>query len=539
MIKFKNIFSYLKKYYPIFLFIFVLCVVIKFDYKYGKQCLDSDMASEMVLANQLNKEKILLSENWFYSTEIRILGNVILFKPLLKLFPNNWRLVRTAAQGILLFLTTVSYFYMSSIFKNRNQNLLFATALICPFGFWYMWLGTFSGGYLIWIIVYNFCVGLIFRISLKKCNLLQSVFRWASLILLSFVIGLQSVRGLMNVQVPLLLASFIMLIMYCYKNKYQHFIELHCLQKIKRFFYASLVSVLFSASGYIINAKVLSKIYTYINQNEICWKTFSIHDFFVILQDFLMLWGYPYNYIKKMEIPLFSMNGFLSFFGILLMAIVAIGFILLIKNANSLKIEKQIVCYSCLAAIFVPFFVFTFLKYDNASYFIPGFGMMILGLQIVYSSIDNCMFKKSIGISSLICILCCSINTSKLFVQYSPRSNNKQEKIAELLIRKGYRNCIGKFWTGGNAITELTNGQVEAWIIDNFETRNIYPWLQSKSHINEFPQGKCAVILNKNEMTDEEIDKVSYEDDKVIYADEANIVFEIEDSGKWLLENKQ
>ncbi len=70
-----------KNLIPYLIFLIVWCVIVLFDYKYGKTYLDSDMASEMVLANQLNKEGTLLSTNWYYSTEIRIFGNALLFKP--------------------------------------------------------------------------------------------------------------------------------------------------------------------------------------------------------------------------------------------------------------------------------------------------------------------------------------------------------------------------------------------------------------------------------------------------------------------------
>lgn len=36
----------------------------------GRKYLDSDMASEMILANLLNQEGGVLSKNWFYSTEL-------------------------------------------------------------------------------------------------------------------------------------------------------------------------------------------------------------------------------------------------------------------------------------------------------------------------------------------------------------------------------------------------------------------------------------------------------------------------------------
>lgn len=202
-----------KNLIPYLIFLIVWCVIVLFDYKYGKTYLDSDMASEMVLANQLNKEGTLLSTNWYYSTEIRIFGNALLFKPLLKIFPDNWRLVRTIAQGILLLLTGISYVYMASILNKRRTSVIFATILICPFGFWNMWHGSFSGFYLIWIILFNFGAGLIFRLSYMQDKKILKIIRLIILIILSFLIGLQSVRGLMNLFVPLVLSSLLLLVM--------------------------------------------------------------------------------------------------------------------------------------------------------------------------------------------------------------------------------------------------------------------------------------------------------------------------------------
>ena len=64
--------NFVKKHKEKILFILIWLVVVMFDYKYGKAYLDSDMASEMVLAKQLNTEGVLLSKNWYYSTELRI-----------------------------------------------------------------------------------------------------------------------------------------------------------------------------------------------------------------------------------------------------------------------------------------------------------------------------------------------------------------------------------------------------------------------------------------------------------------------------------
>ncbi|MCI7193052.1 hypothetical protein MR547_07285, partial [bacterium] len=53
---------------------------VAFTALWGRTCLDSDMASEMVLASQLNREGGILSTNWYYSTELRVFCEQLLFK---------------------------------------------------------------------------------------------------------------------------------------------------------------------------------------------------------------------------------------------------------------------------------------------------------------------------------------------------------------------------------------------------------------------------------------------------------------------------
>ena len=526
----------LKKYFPVILFFVVWISVILFDYKYGKAYLDSDMASEMVLATQLNKEGVLLSKNWFYSTELRILGNAILFKPLLRLFPNNFRLVRTFAQAILLFLTSLSYYYLSSVLKNKRLNVYFATIMICPFGFWFMWHGTFSGCYLIWIIAFNFCGGLIYRIALVKDSFLKKTIRFALLILFSFIIGLQSARGLLNLQMPLFIASIIL----CMKEFIESNYKLNEINKLssnlKLFFTSSLISTVFSSFGYLINTKVLSKTYSYVNYNNICWKNFSLQDLLYIAQDFLKLFGYPCTYIHELNVRLFSLNGILSLFGLGLMGIVLLGLIKMAKNMFTLNEEKQIITVSSLMAIVIPFMVFVLFKYDNASYFLPGLGLILLGLEITYNTYEYKNFKPILNGMITLCIFFSSINTWMLFLKNPPRSNAQQVTIANLLVDNGYTSCLGKFWSGGNVITELTNGKVEAWIIDNFKSRNIFPWLQTRQHLSELPQGKCVIIVNKNECETEELNTLKINEDEILYFDDTYVVFTVENVKEWLYE---
>ena len=88
--------EYQKKNTVILSFAALLLLVFNsvFIYRYGRQWLNSDTSSEMVLAKLLANENTLVSRNWYYSTEIRLVYQTIFTMLLFKLFggAGNWAL---------------------------------------------------------------------------------------------------------------------------------------------------------------------------------------------------------------------------------------------------------------------------------------------------------------------------------------------------------------------------------------------------------------------------------------------------------------
>ena len=80
--------------------------------KCGTYFIDADMSSELVLARQLSREGGILSKNWYYSSELRVLNNQLVFAPLFAL-SDNWQLVRTLGTAITLAVMTACYIFMA------------------------------------------------------------------------------------------------------------------------------------------------------------------------------------------------------------------------------------------------------------------------------------------------------------------------------------------------------------------------------------------------------------------------------------------
>lgn len=516
---------------PWLIFFLFWFAAVMLTYRWGTYYLDADMASEMVLAHQLNEEGSFLSTNWFYSSEIRILGEVHVFRLLLLLFPDNWHLVRTLSQGILLLLTGLSYVYLTSSFQNVRKSVWFAAILMCPFGFWYMWHAIFGGYYLVWIIVYSFCGGLIFRQAAREEH---RRLRWLVIAAVSAVIGLQSIRGLLNLQLPLLLAGGLVGWMNLRDGNEQAGREESRLT-VHRFFTASLVSCACSAAGYVVNGIVLCEKYSYADQTERLWRNFSLETIFEVLSDFVMLWGWPYNFLRKMEIPLFSVNGLLSVFGILLTAAVLLALWSLWRHMSSYDAERQIPAAASLTVILVPLCVLAFFTGGfNGSYFLPAMGFLLAGLQLAVEAFaDRCRISgKRLIPALLLCVGLSSVNTWTLFLQYPPRSYRQMTSIVERMTEEGYEQGIATFWQS-NPVTELSNGAVEMWTVDDWQDMTVSAWLQSKDHVNSLPTGRCALVFSKGELVHLGEDIFSYEGSEILYADDEIIAVGLEDIESW------
>ena len=58
----------------------------------------------MILADLLNREGSVISHNWFYSTELKVVNLQWFYRLGLLLFPDDWHLARTFGMAIALAL---------------------------------------------------------------------------------------------------------------------------------------------------------------------------------------------------------------------------------------------------------------------------------------------------------------------------------------------------------------------------------------------------------------------------------------------------
>ena len=186
-----------------------------YSYLCGSQWLDSDHASEMILAKLLAEENKLLSVNWHYSTELRLVYQTIFTMPLFKLLgaSGNWALIR--ALGIVLnnLALVLSYIFMMKQLRVKDVYIfLSAIFLLVPLSIEYWNIVTF-GGYYIFFIAQGFCclgffAKCVFPLSPGQIEngKLPKRIALALFLVLSFMLGVQGIRAVYGFHLPLLVS---------------------------------------------------------------------------------------------------------------------------------------------------------------------------------------------------------------------------------------------------------------------------------------------------------------------------------------------
>jgi hypothetical protein len=123
----------------------------------------------------------------------------------------------------------------------------------------------------------------------------------------------------------------------------------------------------------------------------------------------------------------------------------------------------------------------------------------------------------------------CGMNVRTIFVQNPYRSNPSLVEVADALMDQGYTQVIATYWNG-NVITELTDGNVEVWISDDYDTKVSYSGTQTKNHIGNMPSGRYAYIYPTSEYLDSYHVKWDENDNTcVVYQNDAYTVIGVEE----------
>lgn len=248
-----------------------------FIWSYADGLIDSDMSSEMLLGKILAEENAILSPNWFYSTELRVLNTQLVFSFFFRFF-HDWTVIRVASSAVLYLIFLASYYYLlRQAGYDRRLFITSAIFLILPL----------SGEYFTFVLLGLYCIphisisfvalGLLFQYARtnKKSSKVITVF---FMIILSILAGMGGLRQIIILYLPIVLAT---LFWTFYYNRGKLCFLLN-----------GIMCFVFSMIGYLINIRVLTHKYHFSKFTDIQWKNFSVSGLEFILDGFFTFFGF-------------------------------------------------------------------------------------------------------------------------------------------------------------------------------------------------------------------------------------------------------
>jgi hypothetical protein len=465
---------------------------VAFMAKYGRSYLDSDMASEMVLADLLNKDGGLLSTNWFYSTELRVAYVQMAFRLGLLIFPANWHAARVFSVAVLMAALAAVYLFFAFSAGFRRLGVWSCAALMWPFGYWYLFLSSFGSYYIPHMIFVMLPLALALRWA-KNGGRWQQWLDMLLLIAVSFVGGLNGVRMLMNCFLPFALAASVLLGLRIYEKpltlRNGQAKELRELRLFLAAFFASLAGL----AGYLVNDKILSQTHYFRRFTERAWGKMDAPGWLAAMGDFFSLFGYQDG------IPLFSVSGVCVAFGLVTAAAIACSAVRLLLRWKTLSFGQQAVVAFFWSTLVLDGAIYAFTSgaqgYNN-SYWLP---VVPLGFAVLQAEGETEEFRvpslrRLAAVAFAACILLTSIGSVKYFLDVPLRAVSGMEEVSQWLVDNGYTEGYGTFWNC-NVVTELTSGRVEMWNVKDLPSMEVNPWLQQRNHDTEMPKGRTFVLV--------------------------------------------
>lgn len=467
---------------------YVLSVV--FFALYGAHNINADDASEMILAQKLNEEGTFLSENWLYSTELRVISPVPLYQLGLRLFP-TWHMARTFAISIVLMIVVLSGMFMMRKLGLKKSAPWFAAMLALPFSGTYGYIVVYGCYYAIHLSLAFIMLGLLCdfgRRGMKKGKV-----QLALLCLLALISGLGGVRMMTMFIAPLIAASALLAV---WEAKKEEHLSAVAHQPQARIFGACVGIAAFSAVGFWVNEVILPRKYQYFTYSDMTVGRFELsdvlHQFSGIIRDL----GY-----REGE-SFFSPGGIGALISIAVAVLMLLALVRLLTRWKEISPEIRILTVTSVVAIALGMVLNIMLIQWLTRYFLVG---TILLIAAMFACLETEPCKNAhIRTCALILLTGCFAFQAQNVLRYDYTCGEVNYEIAaDWLLENGYTQGYATFWNA-NTLTEASDGKIEMWVL---EDGRLNSWmymvqssiLQAKDHLTRDPEGKVFLLVDEEQ----------------------------------------
>ncbi len=477
------------------LFVLVALCSVVITYFVTQNCIDSDAASELVLAQHLAKNGWVLSKDWIYSTELRVANTQLVFAPLFLLF-HNWHTVRFVGAVVLQALLILSFFATTRLLQLQKKVFYWGgSLLLLPVSVAYGRIVLYNSYYVPHICFSMLIVGLTYALACKTAK--KRILKAVALAILSFLGGLGGIRQLMMTHAPLVLS----VVLLCFVADAKQ--ETTPALKTKKFAWligGSVGGTLCAYLGYYLNKNLLALQYTFTDYSKNTIELLSadkIPDVF---------YGYLHHFGFRNGAPLLSAQGLLSVFAVALgIAFVALAACKLRKACHqgcngSHAVYAFGLCYTVVMGL-----VFGLLgsqAYYFPLYYTPVVIWSVLAFVLVAAEQgQKTPLLNTRRLLSYACVVLLLVNggiNSVFFVTGGNQFNQKYEglkfqnlqhtkqiePVVSYLTQNGYTFGYATFWNS-NILTELSNGSIQTVTVEidaNDGDLWYYDWLTLRSN---------------------------------------------------------
>ncbi len=455
--------------------------------KNGYNLVNSDDSAELILARLLSEGNGILSRGWMYSTELRVV-NTQLIRALLFRITDNWMSVRIVSSLVLDLWLLISYgFFIIQLTGERKWFWYTAPFLLVPFSgeafYVYGAMAYYIPHLALSFQILGLCIGLWKdnRSKLLKYLLLAAV---------SLLAALGGIRQLLITTVPLILALFFLVLRHS-----------ELLEKKKEFCTPCLAigwSAFWSFTGYLVNAKLLTKIYHFKAYDELHLNQPTMERLQVILRGILNVFGYTEGDVpdtllmSEKGILLVLSLGFLVWMGLLLL--------LIWKNRNSLSLVSEFVYWFSIWGFLLCFLLFLFTDVEvTARYYLLYIMMFVPLLAVFYRETGlSTEVKKLLYGMAVIAVVILSFGVYRNELRKT--ANEERAVLKEYLVEHGYTYGYATFWNA-DVMTELSGGRIEMAALEEHDGNcSLFPWLVSLDTLfPREPRKDVFLILHGNE----------------------------------------
>lgn len=468
----------------------------------GRALVDGDMAGEMILADLLNQEgSLLLSDNWYYATEIHVFFMQLVFRPFLLLFPDNWHLVRVLSMAVIYLINTIGYLFLCRQIGAKDKGIWSAAALMWPVGMWRLFLGLYGGQYLVYDFFSCYVLGLLFYLSSKEWrgktgkDKVKIAAAGIAFLFLALAGGINGIRETMMLFMPAGLGVFSVFIIHCCQKGVSSVKEItvKCRWELRTLLWMA-AAVIFNVLGYGYNVLVLLKKYEF--QSNTTMKlsdSLSMSRVLDSISEYFALFGYGGN------VKLFSVEGICSACGILLAVLLFLVTIRLFFLKRNMTLNQEIIFATFICGLSACGLVFGHMEEMNEPRFWLPF--MIFGFLVfqIEGDVEKFRIPHLRGIAGILLsglIMAASVGTVKTQIESPHRGKQKNLDIALFLEENGCVEGYAEFWLA-NSIMEMTDGVVQARPLMYYETFEPMAWSNRIDYVTSLPEGDVFYVADK------------------------------------------